>query len=79
VNELVASRRGDVLLVVSGAATPDELLAVGGLGGRFNRGVVTIVSERADEVGVSVPSNLRVVRIQSAEDLPTQWRAASTR
>jgi hypothetical protein len=41
--------------------------------------VMIIVSERPDDVRVSVPSNVRVVRVQSAKDLPTQWRAASTR
>jgi uncharacterized protein (DUF58 family) len=77
-NRLASERRGDVLLVVTGAARVDDLTAVGALGGRYSRGVVAVVAEGADEVAVPVPPNLRVVRVTAAADFGASWERVVT-
>jgi uncharacterized protein (DUF58 family) len=79
VHELAASRRGDVLLAVTGRASAEEFTALGALGGRFNRGVIAVVSNQADEPEVAVPHNLRLLRLHDAGELPPLWERVSTR
>jgi uncharacterized protein (DUF58 family) len=78
-NRLASERRGDVLMVVTGAAGVDDMTAVGALGGRYSRGVVAVVAEGADEVAAPVPTNLRVVRVTSAADFGAAWEQVAGR
>jgi uncharacterized protein (DUF58 family) len=73
VNRLSADRRGDVLLVVTGRASIDEMTAVGALGGRYNRGSVVLVGERSDDVPAPVPRHMRVTRVHRASDFAREW------
>jgi uncharacterized protein (DUF58 family) len=73
VNSLVTDRRGDVLLAVIGNPSQDELIAIGALGGRYNRGAIIAVSENAAELDIAVPRHLTAVRVQRAEAFPPLW------
>ena len=80
-SHLATEHRGDVLLVVTGAAGVEEMAAVGALGSRFRsprrRG-------RGDRGGRpawpsrSLP-NLRVVRVTSAADFGAGWEQVALR
>jgi len=70
---------GDVLLVVTGSAPPDQLRAVGALGARVRRGVVAVVAAGPGAPAAPVPSHLRVVRVDRAADFPVQWERLWTR
>jgi uncharacterized protein (DUF58 family) len=78
-SHLATEHRGDVLLVVTGAAGVEEMTAVGALGSRFGRGVVAVVTEEADRVAAPVPANLRVVRVTSAADFGAGWEQVARR
>lgn len=78
-SQLARASRGDVLLVVSGAASIDQMISVGALGNRYSGGVVTIVSENADEVQVPVPPRLRIIRVRRASEFPMLWEQLLTR
>jgi len=78
-NRLVTERRGDVLLVVTGAAGIDDMTAVGALGSRYSRGVVAVVGEGADRAEVPVPPNMRVIRVTSAAEFGAGWEQVAVR
>lgn len=72
-NHLVSEHRGDVLLVVTGTAGPDDLRAIGVLASRYKMSVVAVVAESADTVLFPVPPNLRVIRVSAAADFGRAW------
>jgi uncharacterized protein (DUF58 family) len=72
-SQLAVGPRGDLLMVVTGAASTDELPAIGALGERFSRGMITIVSADPGEGQVSVPPHLSVIRVKRASEFSTQW------
>lgn len=78
-SHLAAERRGDVLLVVMGAADDEDSSAVGALGARYSRGVVVIVGDEPDEVAISVPGTVRVARARMAADFVGQWERLAVR
>ena len=73
VNSLASGRRGDVLLAVVGRPDPDELIAIGALGGRYNRGAIISVGEAAAEVEMVMPRHLAVAKVRRAEEFPSLW------
>jgi len=70
-----ARRSGDVMVVVTGTPSRQDLDAAGAACGRFDRGVLAMVSKRAAHTDVAVGPGVSVVRGANAPDLAIAWNA----
>lgn len=78
-SRLAAERRGDILLVVTGTPSSDDVLATGGLASRFSRGTIVLVSPDAGTVDIATPSHVRVLRVGRAAEFASQWQQIAVR
>ncbi len=76
---LASERRTDVLMVVTGAPEPDDLVAISAFIRRFDRGVVGIVTGHPEEVPVPVSANTVVLRASTGRGFVDAWNASMGR
>ncbi len=74
---LARERRGDVLVVITGAAEDGSLEAVGALGKRFSAGVIGIIAPDPDAVRCPAPRNVTVLRARTGAELASMWNAGA--
>lgn len=70
---LVADRSNDVLVIVTGLASPDGLIRLGALAQRYRRSTIVVMGPGADRHPVAGSLAANVVRATSGEDFARVW------
>lgn len=79
IGSLVAEKRSDALVTITGASTADDLAVIGALGRRYDDAVVAVVTEHPDDVAVPVGLSGVVVRGDSGETFARRWNQVLSR
>ncbi len=73
ISRLGTERRGDTLVILTGAPSTEEIVVLAGLARRYNDAVIGFVTSKAQEIVLPPGVNVRSIRVTNAAGFAQSW------